>query len=97
MSEFYIVSLKHSGKQYGHRDFVLFWRPNDMGYTLFLEAAGRYSREDVESNADYYNNGESTIAVPCELAESLAHKAVYSDDFRKLRDARHPNPATRNK
>lgn len=90
---FYIVSLKHSG----NRDWLLFWRPNDQGYTSFLEAAGRYSLEDVEKNARYYNNGDSTIAVPCEVVEALAHKAVYADDFRKLKDARHPTPEARNK
>lgn len=59
MERFIIVSLKHSTK-----DKVMFWRANDAGYTYYPFAAGIYTKEQVEGNKNYYDNGFSTIAVP---------------------------------
>jgi hypothetical protein len=77
-AEFYILSLKHDG------DFMLWWRPNFSGYTLFLEAAGRYPADVVLSKLSYLNDGETTRAIPCHVAETHARKAVYSDYRRHL-------------
>jgi|KBSSwiStaDraftv2_1062776.scaffolds.fasta_scaffold2344083_2 hypothetical protein len=97
--EYYIISLpkkNSSGEQCdacGHEhgivgplsDLVLFWRPNNSGYTVFLESAGRYSAELVETKASYYNNGETTVAVACEIVDRFAKRAVYIDHLYALR------------
>jgi hypothetical protein len=60
MSKHYLIlSLKHSeGTQ------ACFWRANDQGYTTIPFNAGLYTKEQVESNPKYYNNGYDTIAIP---------------------------------
>ena len=54
-----IISLKHTSV-----DFVCFWRPNDAGYTEILSEAGLYDKIHVQNHSSYYNNGESTLALP---------------------------------
>lgn len=69
MSDFYIVSLKHT-----HRDneYISVWRPNNCGYAWPLSWAGKYSEQEIDANLAYYHNGQSTLAVPCALLDSLA-------------------------
>lgn len=55
---FIILSLTHSE---GNKP--CFWRPNNAGYTIFPWAAGVYTKEEVESDPHYYNNGHSTLAI----------------------------------
>lgn len=62
--EFYIVSLKHTKGQN-----MCFWRPNDAGYTEIIEDAGIYTEEQVKEHQSYYNNGESSIAVPVAIVK----------------------------
>lgn len=56
---FVILSLKHSeGKK------PCFWRPDNSGYTNFPWGAGIYSKDEVESDPGYYNDGVNTLAIP---------------------------------
>lgn len=68
MTDFYIVSLKHTRRE--HR-YITFWRPDDAGYSYPLSWSGRYSEVNVRGNPGYYNNGHSTIAVPCSVVDPL--------------------------
>lgn len=64
----YIVDLGHAR----HADkYISLWRPECKGYAWPLPWAGRYPEAVVREALDYYNRGES-LAVPCELIESLA-------------------------
>lgn len=73
--EYYIISVNHTRND--REGLVLtWWRENASGYTVFVEQAGRYPEEVVKANEDYYNNGEDTIAVPCERAEEIAYRCV---------------------
>ena len=75
--EYYILSLKYS---VGASCVVLlWWRPKNSGYTMFLEAAGRYTHSEVTGKPGYYNDGEATLAIPCHEVEALAHRAVDVD------------------
>lgn len=69
MSEFYIVSTRHTRRD---APYISFWGPNDAGYRWALSWAGKYSREQVEAHLGYYSSGESTFAVPCAVAEAMA-------------------------
>lgn len=62
-----ILSLKH-----GTSDKPVFWRANANGYTDYPFSAGRYTKEQIESNPDYYNNGLSSLAIP--LTEEALHE-----------------------
>lgn len=62
---FVILSLKYT------RDLWVWWGPNNCGYTSNLDDAGRYTEEQVRGDLDYYNDNESTRAIPVEVAESL--------------------------
>ncbi len=63
VDHFFILDLRSLGMWRG----MLWWMPNDCGYTENLTQAGRYTREQVENNPRYYNNGEETLAVPVAL------------------------------
>ena len=51
MSEFYIVSTRHTRRD---APYITFWGPNDAGYRWALSWAGKYSREQVEAHLGYY-------------------------------------------
>lgn len=57
--KYIIISLKH-----GTGDSPMFWRASDAGYTYSPFAAGVYTEEQIKAKPSYYNNGESSIAVP---------------------------------
>ena len=57
---FLILSLKHSP---GWSGKALWWGPNDSGYYEEVNAAGRYTREQVEARPGYYNDGVETMAI----------------------------------
>lgn len=45
------------------------WRPNSYGYTVHVEAAGRYSREEAIDIARGARNGwPKGGGIPCEIA-----------------------------
>ncbi|HYD21846.1 MAG TPA: hypothetical protein VEB40_10250 [Flavipsychrobacter sp.] len=74
---FLIISLKHgSGKS------PMFWRPQDAGYTSSPFAAGLYREDKVKSDSNYYNNGDSTIAVPVteKIMGSIGFSCSYDED-----------------
>ena len=75
-----ILSLKWSN----HHRFLVWWGPDDSGYYMSLDAAGRYTEEQIRSNESYYNNGDSTLAVPLATAEKLSIKAVPADSANVL-------------
>lgn len=60
-----IKSIKHTVG-----DLMIWWGPDDRGYTCFVECAGRYTPAQIAANRGYYDNGESTKAIP--LADVLA-------------------------
>jgi hypothetical protein len=57
---FLILSIKWSGT---HRGEIVWWRPNDEGYTTEIPKAGRYTAQQIAEQPDYYNNGRSTLAI----------------------------------
>jgi len=77
MSEFYILSIKHTGKD---DDYLTLWRPANCGYTLYLAAAGKYTQNEVESAPGYYNDGRDKIAVPCHVVHTFAAAAMHRYD-----------------
>jgi S-methylmethionine-dependent homocysteine/selenocysteine methylase len=72
---FLILSVKHSeGRK------PCFWRPDNAGYTL-------YTKEQVENDPDYYNNGYDTLAIELsnEGLESIGFKCQMDlDDVKEL-------------
>jgi len=70
-SEFFVLSLKWT-----RGDVLTWWAPDAMGYTTLIEQAGRFSLEQVTAKPYYYNNGESSIAIPCAEVEAAADRVV---------------------
>lgn len=69
MNEFYIVSVQHTRR----RDrYITFWRPNDRGYAYPLSWAGKYGRDTILGNLDYYHQGTDTLAVDAGAIEKIA-------------------------
>ena len=54
-----ILSLKWSDG----KDYLVFWGPDNGGYTSDIDAAGRYTAEQIMKSPDYYDNNDSTRAV----------------------------------
>ena len=69
MSEFYILSLKWTRRS---DRLITWWWPENNGYCYRLEEAGRYSADAVAGDPNYYDNGVTTKAVPCEDVDALA-------------------------
>lgn len=66
MQMFYILSIKWSKTS----DELQWYCKNDSGYTANLNDAGQYSAEQVTASPGYYNNGETTLAVPVETVDA---------------------------
>lgn len=71
MSDFFVLSLKWT-----RGDLLTWWAPEAMGYTTLIEQAGRFTVEQVTTKGYYYNNGESSIAIPCADVEAAACRVV---------------------
>ena len=77
-THYFILSLAHHGLD----ENALWWCPDDKGYTKDLNKAGRYTYEQVEANAHYYDNGVETRAVPVEEVELMAQNTINGTDAR---------------
>jgi hypothetical protein len=77
MTDFYIVSLKHTRRD--HR-YITLWRPDDRGYTFRCSTAGRYPEERVRAHLGYYNSGCS-IAVPCGVIDAMTVMTTPADCY----------------
>jgi len=65
---YYILSIKNT------EGYTLTWyRPFARGYTIYLDAAGKFTEEELENNCV---NGKDTVAVLCELAEEASYRCV---------------------
>lgn len=72
MSRWIVISFEHSHK---NDEGLTFWRPGARGYTVFLSAAGRYTREEAEKICKEANYSEvDEIAIPEEDALELAKR-----------------------
>lgn len=78
MKEYYLLSLRHASK----KDFaLLFWGPNDCGYTYNIDDAGVYTEGDLEVGKEYYNN---TYTKPIEKHLIIKKRKFYVIDRSKL-------------
>jgi hypothetical protein len=50
---------------------ILFFAPNANGYAVSVHYAGRFLESQVSKHQSYYDNEETTIAVPCEAVDAL--------------------------
>lgn len=66
---YYILSRKERDAGDAH---CTFFRTNAAGYAWHLECAGRFQEAEIKKAPSYYDNEESTLAVPCEAVEALA-------------------------
>ena len=71
MSTFYIASLKHTSK---HDEHITFWGRFHRSYTPVI---GRYAGRYCFGEAMSLNDGESYIAVPANVVESLLSPEPY--------------------
>lgn len=73
MSKKYYILAKDRG-YIGNQ--LIFWGPNNSGYTANLNRAGVYTQEQIDANPKYYNNGKETKAVPVDIVDSLSYPSV---------------------
>lgn len=83
---FVILSKKHMDNRQ-----PVFWRPDAAGYTIFPWAAGIYTKEQVEADPGYYNDGFNSIAVELtnEGLEAVGFECRV--DLNKLAEKEVPN------
>ena len=78
--EYFVISVAHT--QRGD-PYIMLWAENNSGYRGRIETAGRYPESLIKSKLAYYNSGESTVAVPRDVLEPLAHPVApgfFDDD-----------------
>ncbi|HDR3524331.1 hypothetical protein ACTFSJ_27605 [Bacillus cereus group sp. MYBK12-2] len=76
MRMYHVLSLKWSeGK-----DLLVWWGPNNSGYTNDLTQAGVYTEDEILSQYSYYNN-ENTKAVPTDLVQKVPHRLVIANEL----------------
>jgi hypothetical protein len=90
----YVLSLAHS---HATDRLLTWWGPNDSGYSVALEGAGKYTSTDI-SKSSYYNDGDRSIAIPCEIVDGLAiadsdWRVVEYQHLRSLRSLRQARAA----
>ncbi|MBN3054913.1 hypothetical protein [Pectobacterium brasiliense] len=87
--EYFVLSVTHTQR---NSPYITLWASSDSGYRGRIESAGRYTESQIKSNLGYYNTGCDTIAVPCDVAESLSCRVqigFFDDDIgRWLRNNR---------
>lgn len=66
-----ILSLSKSNHQ-----ITMFWLAHDLGYTDSIISAGLYHKDQVLARIDRYNNGISTVAIPC-TRDALCTLGLY--------------------
>lgn len=73
----YIISLKHT-----HKDDLVFtfWREHANGYCYRRDWAGKYEDAEINSNSNYYNDRNDTLAVDCDIIDKMWVK--YFDDIK---------------
>lgn len=67
MTDFWLI---YSLKEAVHGEVCLWWKPKAMGYTRYLEQAGRFTREEAEA---HQRGASGDVAI---LEESTALKAA---------------------
>jgi len=82
MFKYHILSLKET-----NGDNIVWWGPNNRGYTSSLGDAGLYTQDQVMENLEYYNNHVDTIAVPVVFAENHHKRVVPIDKLTKLKES----------
>lgn len=80
MRRYFILSLKWSNARAG----MMFFRPDDRGYTTNLAEAAIYTEAEIADRLDYYDNGETTRAVPVDAVAALERRVVRFDDLGEL-------------
>lgn len=50
MSEYLVA---HIGHTCNHHEHILLWRPNERGYTVGIQSAGLYSKEEAQAICKY--------------------------------------------
>ena len=78
--EYFVLSITHTQRHY---PYIVLWGTNDAGYRGKLESAGRYTESQIKANLGYYNTGCGTVAVPCDVTESLACRVRPFDYVRQ--------------
>lgn len=68
---FYILCMKEP-----RGDEALWWGPNNNGYTVVLDRAGKYTESQVRENQRYYDDGKDNRAIPCDLVDPLVVRVV---------------------
>ncbi len=69
---FYVLSLRHSKSSDG---VLLFWGPNDADYRYRLNQCGKYTEAQIQAPGNYYDNGDSTRAIPVADVLAIAERA----------------------
>jgi hypothetical protein len=75
---YYIFSVKWT-KDAG--EVATWWRADNNGYCFRMDWAGKYSQEQIDAHPEYYNNGFSTVAIPCEVVDERVIQVVEVGGF----------------
>ncbi len=78
--QYYLLSIKHSDA----KNAVIWWGPNNSGYTDDVEKAGIYSEECIKKRNIYYSNN-GVMPVPVEKVQAATKRIVVLNDTENIK------------
>jgi hypothetical protein len=79
MRKYYLLAIDKTKNS----PFLVWWGPNDCGYTQNIERAGIYTEEQIKRDPNYYDNDEC-VPVPVEEIDKLKTARMAINDSENL-------------
>lgn len=77
--QYYLMSIKWT-----NGDNIVWWGPNDSGYTEDIENAGIYSAEQIKQHSIYYSN-QGVMPVAVEKVQQANKRITISNDSKAVK------------
>ena len=71
MKQYYLLDLERTESS----PLLIWWKPNNHGYTTNLDEAGKYNEDTIINNPIQYNDKDTKI-IPCEEVDKISERVI---------------------